>query len=209
MSRQRMTWTDRGVSRHASEHPATPDEGPASPAYKAEPGPDAYKSGDTSAWAEDPHPGPYENGEHPATPDEGPASPAYKAAALERKAAKCIRLATAMLGEDAGVAAIENQALALMDLPDRSIKASLARIAEDADEAIDEDDAAEAEEDLKEEGKKKASLTDRIARLERVLVKLAESEDPEGDDDTTTMTTSPKTPRGMTTTRGPRIPART
>jgi len=183
MSRQRMTWTDRGVSRRASEHPATPDEGPASPAYKAEPGPDAYKSGDTSAWAEDPHPGPYENGEHPATPDEGPASPAYKAAALERKAAKCIRLATAMLGEDAGVAAIENQALALMDLPDRSIKASLARIAEDADEAIDEDDAAEAEEDLKEEGKKKASLTDRIARLERVLVKLAESEDPEGDDD--------------------------
>lgn len=183
MSRQRMTWTDRGVSRHASEHPATPDEGPASPAYKAEPGPDAYKSGDTSAWAEDPHPGPYENGEHPATPDEGPASPAYKAAALERKAAKCIRLATAMLGEGAPVAAIENQALALMDLPDRSIKASLARIAEDADEAIDEDDAAEAESDLKEEGKKKASLTDRIARLERVLVKLAESEDPEGDDD--------------------------
>ncbi len=183
MSRQRMTWTDAGVSRHASEHPATPDEGPASPAYKAEPGPDAYKSGDTSAWAEDPHPGPYANGEHPATPDEGPASPAHKAAALERKAAKCIRLASAMLGEGASVAAIENQALALMDLPDRSIKASLNRLAEDADEAIDEDDAAEAEADLAEEGKKKASLSGRIARLERVLVKLAESEDPEGDDD--------------------------
>lgn len=183
MSRQRMTWTDRGVSRHASEHPATPDEGPASPAHKAQPGPDAYKSGDTSSWAEDVHPGPYENGEHPATPDEGPASPAHKAAALERKAAKCIRLATAMLGEGASVAAIENQALELMDLPDRSIKASLTRLAEDADEAIDDDDAAEAEEDLKEEGKKKASVSDRIARLERVLIKLAESEDPEGDDD--------------------------
>lgn len=183
MSRQRMTWTDAGVSRHASEHPATPDEGPASPAHKAQPGPDAYKSGDTSSWAEDVHPGPYENGEHPATPDEGPASPAYKAAALERKAAKCIRLATAMLGEGATVAAIENQALELMDLPDRSIKASLSRLAEDADEAIDDDDAAEAEADLAEEGKKKASVSDRIARLERVLVKLAESEDPEGDGD--------------------------
>ena len=183
MSRQRMTWTDAGVSRHASEHPATPDEGPASPAHKAEPAADAYATGDTSSWAEDPHPGPYPNSAHPATPDEGPASPAHKAAALERKAAKCIRLATAMLGDSASVAAIENQALALMDLPDRSIKASLNRIAEDADEAIDEDDAAAAEKDLSEEGKKKASVSARIARLERVLVKLAESEDPEGDDD--------------------------
>lgn len=183
MSRQRMTWTDAGVSRHASEHPATPDEGPASPAHKAQPAADAYMNGDPSSWAEDPHPGPYPNSAHPATPDEGPASPAHKAAALERKAAKCIRLATAMLGDSASVAAIENQALALMDLPDRSIKASLNRIAEDADEAIDDDDAAAAEADLAEEGKKKASVSDRIARLERVLIKLAESEDPEGDDD--------------------------
>lgn len=183
MSRQRMTWTDAGVSRHASEHPATPDEGPASPAHLAEPAADAYATGDTSAWAEDPHPGPYPNSAHPAMPDEGPASPAHKAAALERKAAKCIRLATAMLGDSASVASIENQALALMDLPDRSIKASLSRLAEDADEAIDEDDAAAAEADLAEEPKKKASVSDRIARLERVLVKLAESEDPDGDDD--------------------------
>ena len=183
MSRQRMTWTDAGVSRHASEHPATPDEGPASPAHKAEPAADAYATGGTSDWAEDPHPGPYANGEHPATPDEGPASPAHKAAALERKAAKCIRLATAMLGEGATVASIENQALALMDLPDRSIKASISRLAEDADEAIDDDDAAAAEKDLSEEPKKKASVSDRIARLERVLIKLADSEDPDGDGD--------------------------
>jgi hypothetical protein len=184
MSRQRMTWTDAGVSRHGSEHPATPDEGAASPAHKAEPAADAYASGDTSSWAEDVHPGPYEDSAHPATPDEGPASPAHKAAALEQKAAKCIRLATAMLGEGATVASIENQALVLMDLPDRSIKASIARLAEDADEAIDDDDAAAAEKDLAEEGKSKsASVSERVARLERVLVKLADSEDPDGDDD--------------------------
>lgn len=184
MSRQRLTWTDRGVSRHASEHPATPDEGSASPAHKPEPAADAYANGDPSSWAEDPHSGPYPNSAHPATPDEGAASPAHKAAALERKATKCIRIATAMLGEGATVASVENQALELMDLPDRSIKASLARLAEDADEAIDEDDATEAEDLLAEEPKKKASSVDaRIARLERVLVRLAESEDPEGDGD--------------------------
>ena len=177
--RKRMTWNDSGVrQRRASEHPATPDEGPASPAYGGpDPAADAYENGDTSSWAEDPHPGPYTNSEHPAYPDEGPASPAYKAAALERKAAKCIRLATAMLGEGATVAAIEDQALALMDLPDRSIKASLTRLAGDDEEASDDEEMED-----KEESKKKASFDDRIARLERVLIKLAESEDP-GDDD--------------------------
>ena len=63
MSRQRMTWNEGGdltedPAKSASAHPATPDEGPASPAYKADPGDDDYKNGDTSSWAEDPHPPP-------------------------------------------------------------------------------------------------------------------------------------------------------
>ena len=162
--RRRMTWTDNGeVARHrrASEHPATPHEGPANPAHQEDPAADAY---------------------------ERKASPVQKAAALERKAAKCIRIATAMLGDSASVDAIEDQALVLMDLTDRAIKASLARLGGeeemDADEAMDLDEAAEAEEDLAEEPKKKSAMERRLARLERKLRRLqAASEDP-GDEDT-------------------------
>jgi hypothetical protein len=183
MSRKRLTWGDE--ARRASAAPATPNEGPASPAHKPDPEADAYENGDTSSWAEDVHPGPYPNSAHPATPDEGPASPAYKAAALERKAAKCIRIATSMLGDPEGdpakVAAIEDQALALMDLPDTAIKASLTRLGQDDDEEMDEEE---------EESSKKASLNKaamgkiasnaaRIARLERILIKLAQDEDEE------------------------------
>ena len=182
MSRQRLTWGDR----KASAHPATPDEGPASPAHKPDPGASDYENGDTSSWAEDVHPGPYPNSAHPATPDEGPASPAYKAAAIERRAAKCIRIATHMLGDPSGdptkVAAIEDQALGLMNLSDREIHASLKRLGEDV----------EIEEEVDEEGSKKASVSKaaaakitsnakRIARLERILIRLAEDE--EGDEE--------------------------
>ena len=172
--RQRMTWKDGAARRRASQHPATPDEGPASPAHKADPGPDDYKSGDTSSWAEDVHAGPYEDSAHPATPDEGPASPAHKAAAMERKAAKCIRLATAMLGGDASVAMIEDQALSLMDLSERAIKSSLSRLADDDDDDDDGDD---------EESSKKAGLDDRLARLENALIRLADDDDDEKKDD--------------------------
>jgi hypothetical protein len=137
--RQRMTW-----SRKASAHPAYPDEGAASPAYPgADPGEHDYENGDTSSWAEDPTKGPYKPGAHPAYPDEGPASPAFKQAALERKAAKCIRIASAMLGKRASVKAIEDQALVFMDLDNRSIQASLARLAgsdDDGDDGEDDDD---------------------------------------------------------------------
>ena len=158
--RQRMTW-----SRKASAHPAYPDEGAASPAYPgADPDAHDYENGDTSSWAEDPTEGPYNQSAHPAYPDEGPASPAYnKQAALERKAAKCIRIASAMLGKKASVGAIEDQALALMDLDNRSIQATLARLAMDEEvEAEDEDEAPKAE------AKKKASVQDRLARLRRL-----------------------------------------
>jgi len=191
--RRRMTWNDAGARHHrASAHPATPDEGPASPAYGGpDPDADAYETGDTSSWAEDVHPGPYTNSAHPATPDEGPASPAYKAAALNRKAAKCIKIASAMLGRTASVADIEDQALALMDLSDRQIAASLARIAQDDDDDDDDDtDEVEVEveeddeDDVEESAKKKASspVERRIARLERVLTRLA-ADDEDMDED--------------------------
>ena len=166
MSRTRLTWED---SNFRSASSGLPEGEAANPAYKGQPGTDAY--GMDSDFGSEPHSGPYENGGHPATPDEGSASPAAKAASLEIKAAKCIRIASAMLGDTASVVAIENQALTLMDLSDRAIHASLARLAGDDEEAEEE----EAEE---EEAKgKKASLTARIARLERVLIRLAEEEE--------------------------------
>ena len=165
--RRRMTWNDSGDAR---QRRASSTETP---------------NPKNAEWGEDPHPGPYENGEHPATPDEDSSHPAAKAASLERKAAKCIRIATSMLGDGATVAAIEDQALVLMDLSDRSIKASLARIAgdDDMDEDLDDDDAAAAEGVEEAKGKKGYTrmLEQRIARMERILT--AESEDPKGDSD--------------------------
>jgi hypothetical protein len=211
MERQRMTWNggdlEKDSTKHAAEAPAVPNEGPASPAYKADPGPDDYKNGDTSSWAEDPHPGPYENGEHPATPDEGTSHPAAKAASvedLERRAAKCIRIATAMLGEGATVAAIEDQALTLMDLSDSAIKASLDRLSggeSKGDQSKSHEDYAGAKDGDKETGKgesagdqskshldyegddkdkkkaadKTAAFEDRISSIERFLSKAGYS----------------------------------
>jgi hypothetical protein len=182
-----MTWNEGGdlnedPAKSASAHPATPDEGPASPAHKEDPGPDDYKNGDTSSWAEDPHPGPYENGEHPAYPDEGSAHPAAKAASqreLERRAAKCIRIATAMLGDDATVTAIEDQALSLMELSDDAIKASLQRLGDDDDDD-GESKGDESKSDLDYEGDKKAadkiaSFEDRLGSVERFLSKAGYS----------------------------------
>jgi hypothetical protein len=48
---------------------------------------------------------------------------------MQHKAAKCIRIAQSMLGHKASVAAIEDQALDLMNLSDRQIQAALARLA--------------------------------------------------------------------------------
>ena len=178
MRRQRLTWQQRGgADRRASAHPAYPDEGPASPAYKPDPEADAYENGDTSSWAEDPHPGPYPNSAHPAYPDEGPASPAYKAASLERalekKAARCLRLASALMGPGASQLAVEDQALSLMDLSDRAINASLARLAGDEEPVKEEAEDAAPE---KAEAKKKA-------RTIKALLRMIEDEDEDEDED--------------------------
>jgi len=180
MRRQRLTWQQRGGAvRRASAHPAYPDEGPASPAYKADPEADAYENGDPSSWAEDPHPGPYPNSAHPATPDEGPASPAYKAAALtialEKKAAKCLRLASALMGPGASEYAVENQALSLMDLSDRALAASLRRFKAGEDEVEVEDDDTEEVEHHEEEAMKMASS--KKARTVKALLRLLAEEE--------------------------------
>jgi hypothetical protein len=93
-----------------------------------------YETGDPSAWAEDPTPGPYLEGNPPATPgydSEDQDHPAYtrrqrvpkasQRAAVERKAAVAIKVATAILGKKASALQIERQALDLMDLSDEAL----------------------------------------------------------------------------------------
>ena len=150
MARQRLTWET--PSRKASAPPATPgyEEPSIHPAAYPDPEADAYENGDTSSWAEDPHPGPYPNGAPPALPgtDAPQGHPATDMAhyfpngvgkqasrqlraALEAKAAKCIRLAARMLGKNASNDAIEDQAIDLMTLTERQIQATLRRFAEE------------------------------------------------------------------------------
>lgn len=145
MTRRRLTWN----GRTASAPPAMPgyQEPSIHPAAYPDPEADAYENGDTSSWAEDPHPGPYPNSFHPALPgtEEPMGHPATDPAhyfpagvtkqasrqlraAMEAKAARCIRLATAMLGKKASVSAIEDQALDLMNLTERQIAAALKRV---------------------------------------------------------------------------------
>lgn len=155
MSRQRMTWGGDGrpaPTRRASAHPATPWEGETHPAAYPDPEADAYENGDPSSWAEDPHPPPYRTSVAPAVPyDDGgyrhpatqPGAPAKNASvnvrvAAERKAAKCIRIATALLGPNVASAAqrgdkvatdlIEDQALDFMDLSDARVANTLLRL---------------------------------------------------------------------------------
>lgn len=158
--------------RIANSHIASPP--PADPGYlepsvhpAAYPDPDAnkYKNGDTSSWAEDPHPGPYPNTPPPADPgmDHPQGHPATDPAhyfpgsvapsipglegleglnpqemrlALEKKAVKCVKVARAMLGKTASDGDVEEQALELMNLPTSRIHASLARIAKAANTTL-------------------------------------------------------------------------
>lgn len=174
--RERLTWKRGGATnapaRRASAHPAYPDEGAASPAYQPDPEADAYENGDPSSWAEDPNPGPYPQSAHPAYPDEGPASPAYiakqgsVALALERKAAKCVRLASAILGPTASQHEVESQAFAFMDMSERALQASLSRLAQQDDGAGDGSDE-DAEEQQEQQAQKKAALRRRAQQAKK------------------------------------------
>lgn len=167
MARERLTRQskDADTSKQASPPAQTPNvtrtEAPDHPAYKADPGPDDYLIGDgsPSQFAEDVHPGPYAEAAAPATPgyqeqSEHPAAKPgqpmkaseQKRKETERRAAKCIRIAGSMLGDAAEgvsqeqhVAAIENHALDLMDLPEDNIKSMLQRLGMDDDDDDDDD----------------------------------------------------------------------
>lgn len=131
MTRRRLTWTDRS----ASPAPALPTEAGGHPAAYPDPEADQYQTGDTSAWAEDPTRGPYAQSTPPALPTEAGDHPAamrqaaQQRRAAEQKAARCIRLAEAMLGSNASVTTIEDQALDFMNLTERQIAAALDRVA--------------------------------------------------------------------------------
>lgn len=176
MARKRLTW-----NKSASPPPAMPVEeaGYEHPASQPDPGADDYKNGDTSSWAEDPHPGPYENSAPPAMPFEErfhPAQPAGKVASeeeLERiaqdRAAKCITIAQALLGKTAAYNEVESQAYGFMHMPDTYIENTLTRLASLKN--------AEDEEETEDEGKQAsaqitAGLDRRLRTIERGLIAL-------------------------------------
>ena len=160
-TRKRMTWQ----GRRASSPPATPGYGTEDqdhPAHEDDPAYAKYKKGDPDAWAETPNPPPYPEGNPPADPGydvEDQDHPAHepnprvpKEASLrvlvERKAAKCARIASAMLGKNADEDAIEDQSLSLMDLPDEEIDATLARMSGGFMVAEDEEPVADFGDDF-------------------------------------------------------------
>jgi len=72
MSRQRLTWTKQKTASPPPQIPAVDrTEGPDHPAYLPDPPADKYQTGDTSTWAEDPHPPPYKQSPPPAMPGNG------------------------------------------------------------------------------------------------------------------------------------------
>lgn len=221
-TRERLTWGGKSATglplpveqaaKKASAHPATPDEGITHPAgYQDPTQPAAYENGDTSSWAEDVHPGPYRTSPAPANPmDDGgyrhpaaqPGAPAKNAsslrAATERKASKCIRIASALLGDEILKAAeagdkvaeemIEAQALDFMDLSDDRVASTLRRLeaATLDEEALlrkmlgseDEEEEEEEEEEeapTKEATDKFAEITAQLSALQAQLSQLTSS----------------------------------
>jgi len=215
-ARERMTWGGKSAAgvvlpveqaaKKASAHPQTPDEGITHPAGYPDPTqPAAYENGDTSSWAEDPHPGPYRTSPAPAVPvDDGgykhpatqPGAPAKNASdlrvAVEHKAAKCLRVASAMLGNEIVQAAeggdkvamgmLEDQALDFMDMPDARLAATLRRLeaaSEDPEKLLrkmlageeGEEVEEEDEEEVEETASKKAS-DDKMAEVMSMLAGL-------------------------------------
>lgn len=226
-TRERMTWGGKSAAgptlpfeaaakkKRGSAHPQTPDEGLVHPAAYEDPTqPDDYENGDTSSWAEDPMGPPYRTSLQPANPmdDGGYRHPAAQAgaparnasrslrAAAELKAHKCIRLASALLGDKIVKAAeandvvatemIESQALAFMNLSDAHIASSLLRVeaatedeevllrkmlAEDAgeDDEDTEDDESMGKEASDDVSLKLAEVTSALASLQAQIAGLA------------------------------------
>lgn len=207
--RERKTWENKTATRRdvlpveeaaakrASAHPQTPDEGLTHPAAYADPEADAYMNGDPESWAEGVHPGPYRTSPAPANPmDDGgyrhpaaqPGAPAKNASmtrqAAEIQAAKCIRIAQALLGKEASESLIEDQALDFMDLPDFRLTATLRRLeASTEDEEVllrkmlaaeDESEGVEEKEEAEEEAEPKTAATDHMAQVLSLIAGLTE-----------------------------------
>jgi hypothetical protein len=118
------------------------------PASSDQPSVDQY--GFDSEFGEGVRKGPYRSGpapasygwepEHPAVSDELVEDYALTddlrqenlKKAMERKAAKCIRIAESRLGRTASQREIEDLALRMMDLPNRTVNARVARLADNA-----------------------------------------------------------------------------
>ena len=117
------------------------------PASSDQPSADEY--GFDSEFGEGVHEGPYRSGPAPAsvawTPEHPASSDVTKEdyamthdlrqenlkQAMERKAQKCIRIAEVRLGKRASRQQVEDLALRMMDLPNRTINARVARLADD------------------------------------------------------------------------------
>jgi hypothetical protein len=198
-TRNRLTWQRKNADQNkkASPPPQMPavdrTEEPDHPAYYPDPEANKYETGDTSAFAEDPH-SPMEPEsappampgnlttmelEHPATSDfqrqvekpsasEGGAKQAADSSVslkemAEKRAALCVRIASALM-PGADVATVENKALELMDLDERQLQATLETIKVTAGEEME----MEEEVEMEEEDMEKAASGVVMARLDNI-----------------------------------------
>lgn len=194
----------RMTNRRAAQPPASYGWEAEHPAHKADPEADAYlidndgngTGSEPSDFAEDVAPAPYAQSaapasygwdpEHPAAKaDAKGAAPSEKKAALqrkaaERKAAKCIRIAQALLGQGVDTDTIEDQAVDLMDLTNDAINATMDRLSGAflADEDIEAYSRAQNDSQLGYGGDKAADDADMVAE-ELLAAMLAEEEEPE------------------------------
>lgn len=143
--RERTTWT-RDMIKQASAKTADPylmnqDH------VKEQPAADKYVNGDPSSWAEDVHPSKdtweaeYANGqvkrdeiglpEMRSDTFNHPEKTAAEKALLVKKANVAVRVARMMLGSKATEASVEDQAYALMHVPDAELVKTFNRLADD------------------------------------------------------------------------------
>ena len=189
----------RMTTRQAAQPPASYGWEPEHPAHKADPEVDAYlidndgngTGSEPADFAEDVAPAPYAQSaapasygwepEHPAAKaDAKGAAPSEKKAAMqrkaaERKAAKCIRIAQALLGQGVDADTIEDQAVDLMDLSNDAINSTMDRLSAAflADEDIEAYSRAQNDAQLGYGGSKEADDADMVAE-ELLATMLAE-----------------------------------
>ena len=192
----------RMTNRSAAQPPASYGWEPEHPAHKADPEADAYlidndgngTGSEPSDFAEDVAPAPYAQSaapssygwepEHPAAKaDAKGAAPSEKKAALqrkaaERKAAKCIRIAQALLGQGVDTDTIEDQAVDLMDLSADAINATMDRLSAAflADDEVEAYHREQNDAQLGYGGSKEADDADMVAE-ELLAAMLAEEEE--------------------------------